>query len=182
MIRQIWRGALVSLLTAFLLLSACDNWDIGWPKNIGSGSSSGSGDAFAQTAGSIEYLVVFTCGSNPAGLQDPVVPGQYGTMINIYNPRNNTISVSMRVSLSIPPGAASTGDISGFVTRNISSNRALEEDCDTIRSDFVGGSSSSLHSGFLSVSSSTPVEIVATYTAGRVDSVNSIHVERILPR
>lgn len=184
MTRRARRLGAMGPLAILLLLAACDGSNLGWPDlsgTSGAGAGAGFGEAFAQSGG-IEYLVAFNCGSNPAGLPDPVVPGQYGTMVNIYNPGNITISVSMRVSLSIPPGSMVTGDISNFVNKNIASVRAMEVDCETIRSDFVGGVSSSFMSGVLVVQSGTPVEVITTYTAGGIDSVDSVQVARIQAR
>lgn len=170
-------GALGSL-AVLLLLSACEEWKLGWPSNLaGSGSGSGSGVAFAQGTG-IEYPVVFNCGSNPAGL----VPGQYDTLLNIYNPGSGTIPVTFRASLSIPPGFPNTGTISGFRTENIDSFRALEVSCENIRFDILGGESSSFISGLLLIQSGTRVEIITTYTAGGTGSVNTVDVERIQAR
>lgn len=172
-----WRRVVLWSLTALLLLSACDDLKVGWPDLDGT-SGSGSGDAFAQ-AGGIEYLVAFTCGSQGASLLDPVVTGQYGTLVNIYNPSGGTITVSLR----IPLGSLETGAVSSFINENIAALRVLEVDCESIRSIGAGRfSPGTFVSGFLVVQSSTPVEVIATYTAGGVGTVDSIHVERIQAR
>ena len=176
-----WRRLALLPVAGFLLLSACDDLKLGWPNFDDSGGGSGSGTAFAQTGG-IEYVASFLCGSNPSGLQDPVLSGQYGTLINIYNPTGGVITVTMRTSQSIPPGGLRTGELSNFVTRNIDSFRALEVDCQTIASEFTGGTASLLTSGVIVIQSSTSVEVVATYTAGGTGTISSIHVETITAR
>ncbi len=168
-------------LAGVVLLSACDGEKPEWPENLGISSSLSravSIDAFAETGG-IEYPVNFVCGLSPPGLQDPVLAGLYKTLVNIYNPHRGPITVRMRVSPSIPPGKLRGGKLSGFVTRNVDAFRALAVDCQSIISEFLREASTSLTSGVLVIQSSVRVEVVATYTAGLVDSVKSIHVERI---
>jgi len=167
-------------VAGLLLLSACDGWKLGWPNFAApssSGGSGGLGGAFAQ-AGGLDYLVNFICGTSSSG--DPVVTGEYGTMVSIYNPAGSTITVSFRTSQSLPPGYPEAGDISpGFINRNIPSGRALEIDCTEIRSDFLRDTLSPLTAGILLVQSSVSIEVIATYTAGALGSVASISVERI---
>ena len=174
-----WRSlALWSLagVLPLLLLSACDGGKLEWPKNLGMSWS--PVDALAQTNG-FRYSVNFVCGFSPSGLQDPVVPGYYQVLFNIRNPSTSPIAVTMRAAPSVPPGSLKSGRLSGFLTKNIDSLRSIAVDCETIVSDVLEESSTSFSSGILEIFSSTRVVVFATYTAGELNEVKSIFVERV---
>ncbi len=92
-------------------------------------------------------------------------------MVNIYNPNDATVGVSLRVSISTPD----TQERSNSENPNIGRFRALGVDCDDIRR--LSNDQSSFISGLLVIESGADVRVVATYTTG-----GSIDVERILPR
>ena len=168
-------------LAGVILVSACDGSKLEWPKDVGMSSSpsrSSLMDAFAQTNG-FEYVANFVCGTNPTGVLGAFLPGHYETEINIYNRSSSIIALTMRVSPSISLTNTTSSPLSGFVTRNLDPFRALAVDCGHITAEFVGESDMSLITGTLAIQSGTQVRVFATYTAGTVDSVESIHVEQI---
>jgi hypothetical protein len=174
--------SVVLLALGLLALVACGDLDLswGWPDNIG--GSGGGGNAVAQVGGP-EYTVSFVCGSNPLGSTDRILPGEYATLVTIFNQTNSTQTVSLKVALSFPPGDMETGDISGFLNKNISTGRAIEIDCDNIRNDiFTSSISTTSISGYLLIQATTQVDVTATYTAGTVDTVSTMNVQKISPR
>lgn len=172
--------SIVLLALGLLALAACGDLDLGWgwPDNVaGSG-----GSAIAQTGGP-EYPVSFVCGNDTLGSTDRVVPGEYATLVTIYNQTNSTQTVSLKVALSFPPGNMEFGDISGFLNKNISSGRAIEIDCGNIRNDiFTSNISTTSISGYLLVQATTQMDVTATYTAGTVDTVSTMTVRKVSPR
>lgn len=167
------------LVLGVCALMACGDFELGWPSNIGGGGGGGGGDAIAQTGGP-EYTISFVCGANPSGSLDRVLPGQYATLVNIYNPSNVTETVSLKVTLSFPPGGLEVGDISGFLNKNISTGRSIEVDCDSIRNDiFTGNISTTFFTGYLLVEATVAMDVTATYTVGSVDAVASVNIQKI---
>jgi len=172
--------SIVLLALGLLALVACGDLDLGWgwPDNV----SGSGGSAIAQTGGP-EYSVSFVCGSDPLGSTDRVIPGEYSTLVTIYNQTNATQTVSLKVALSFPPGDMEFGDISGFLNKNISSGRAIEIDCGNIRSDiFTSSISTTSISGYLLIQATTQMDVTATYTAGTVDAVSTMSVQKISSR
>jgi hypothetical protein len=166
------------LVLGICALVACGDFELGWPDNIGGGGS-GGGDAIAQTGGP-EYSISFVCGANPSGSLSRVLPGQYATMVNIYNPSGATETVSLKVSFSLPPGGLEVGDISGFLNKNISSGRSIEVDCDSIQNDiYTGNISATFFTGYLLVDATVAMDVTATYTVGTVDAVASVNIQKI---
>ena len=174
-----FRNMLV-LAVGLLALVACGDPDIGWgwPDNLaGSG-----GSAVAQTGGP-EYAVSFVCGSNTLGSTDRLLPGDYSTLVTVFNPSNVTQTVSLKVALSFPPGNLEFGEISGFLNPNINSGRAMEIDCGNIRNDiFTDNISTTNITGDLLIQTAIQMEVTATYTSGTVDAVQSINIQKIPPR
>ena len=173
--------SIVLFALGLLALAACGDLDLGWgwPDSV----SGSGGNAIAQVGGGPEYSISFVCGSNPLGSTDQVLPGEYSTLVTIFNPSNSTQTVSLRVALSFPPGDLEFGEISGFLNPNINSERAIEIDCDNIRNDsFTDSISTTFISGYLLMQAADRMEVTATYTAGTVDSVSTINIQKIPQR
>lgn len=93
-----------------------------------------------------------------------------------------TQTVNLRVLLSFPLGDLEFGEISGFLNKNINSGRAIEIDCENIRSDIFTGNISTISiSGYLLIEAMTQMDVTATYTAGTVDSVSTSMFRRFYP-
>jgi hypothetical protein len=124
------------------------------------------------------YRVKFICGerlpgSPSEGRWNAVAPGSYFTAINIYNPSAD--SAIVRSAIATTREAALPGDVINGPVITIPTRRALELDCEEIlrlaNVPFV--------KGFVRLSTTRPVIVVAVYTAADSTRVVSVDVEQI---
>lgn len=127
-----------------------------------------------------QFVVEFTCGTNDDGFAR-IVPGDYGTVINVYN-AGAEARTRAKVSLSFPEGM-----LSDWRTTTFAPMEARQLDCaDILRGGFMFPMplpSSPYYQGFVVIQTKGTQDVVARYTAaGPVDGEVTNDVETIEPR
>jgi hypothetical protein len=124
-----------------------------------------------------QYAVKFLCTANIPGTSQSdtaVVPGVYQTAANIHNPNPQDARVRMKL-------AVRTGQISGFIDRQLKPDEATSVDCAQVQTfgiPFIHG-----FEGFLVIESTLSLDVAAVYTAcPRGGEVASIDVEYVPER
>ncbi len=130
---------------------------------------------------SLEYAVKYVCGHrmlldprNPLDTLATVIPGWYGTVVNVHNPSPDSVRLSVHV---VPDGANPLATSTLWLLRD----RALELDCAYIYKAFER-SPRYMFKGFVIIRDTADVDVTAVYTAGAATGVQTMDVERITPR
>lgn len=134
-----------------------------------------------------EYVVKFICERPTPDAH--LLPGVYSTAINVHNWSNGTIDFWWKVSISEPPlkhpevsGGPWTHD---WDRVRIGSDCSVEIDCKAIVDKVVDefGPNQVAFKGFIVIRSQKDnLDVVAVYTAGKEDQVETIDIERVSPR
>jgi hypothetical protein len=127
----------------------------------------------------LSYPVKFVCSKKNEDLGEGVLPGAYGTAINVHNPSLERPAVYFKKFVQ---GFANQkqGEPTDFERNEVRPNHALEVECVEIL-ERLGGPNTA--TGFVVFLTWRPLDITAVYTAGSSDGeVASIDVEEIRAR
>lgn len=120
-----------------------------------------------------EYTAKVICGESDGRV---LARGQYRTAVNIHNP--NVFPVVFRKKVAVAYPWCETGPVSDRSRCELGPDAATEIDCEEIREitgqDFV--------KGFVVIQSLAELDVVAVYTAGSDESVQTLDVERVSAR
>jgi hypothetical protein len=128
-----------------------------------------------------EYVVKFVCGTASEGFR--VVPGNYATSVNIYNPNGGDIVLNKNIALTFPPSEQAAGSVSDVIMDILPSNAALQVDCEEIPSAFTfqeDAPGEAYTEGFLILQATGRLNVSAVYTATESSNGSvSVDVEQI---
>ena len=138
--------------------------------------------AKAKQGAGFTYAAHFTCGIDPPGAVQRIVPGRYATGIQIHNPNDDEITFRKRISLTFPDAAFGSapkpGLVSKWTTNSIPAGAALMLDCGEIPSDFFPAVEFPPYiQGFLVLESKSSLDVRAVYTAAVVDGQGNATVQ-----
>lgn len=118
-----------------------------------------------------KYSVKFACKATD-------YPFDHRTSINIHNPQSNSITISRMIVVSLPIDQTPVPPIQ-LAQYEIQPDYALEINCNTMQNmGEIGGNPTT---GFMTINSSKPLNIVGTYSVGDGPTPLSSDVEVILP-
>lgn len=127
----------------------------------------------------LTYAVKFVCAKANEDLEQGLVPGVYGTAINVHNPFIQRPVVYFKKFVR---GFVNQeqGPPTDFERKEVKPNHALEVECVEILRRLGGPDTAT---GFVVFLTRRPLDITAVYTAGPVNGeVASIDVEAIEPK
>jgi len=128
--------------------------------------------AAAQVAN--EYAVKCMCGESDGKV---LAAGSYRTAINVHNPGPGAAEFRYKVALGFPVA----GRISAFVSQTLKPDAALEIDCpDAAKA--LGATNPPFFKGFVVIQSPIPLDVVAVYTAGPHNQIQTMEMERVAAR
>ncbi len=124
-----------------------------------------------------QYAVKFICTSNIPGTSQTTtafLPGSYATAVNIHNPNARPVRFRMKLA------AATSTDIeppqiTDFLNETLKPDQATRVDCSRVKE--FGPPPIHGFEGFLVIESAQSLDVVAVYTAGHKEGVESIDVE-----
>jgi hypothetical protein len=123
---------------------------------------------------SYRYSVKFVCGKCEGKI---LARGHYFTAINVHNPSRRPTKVHKIVSTALP--AATPGHVVDAGTSELGPFESFEIDCPDIHG-YARLMPGCLAKGFVVLTSRTPLEVVAVYTAAGADKeVETLHTERV---
>lgn len=124
-----------------------------------------------------QYAAKFICTANIPGTSQTTssfLPGVYQTAVNIHNPSEESVKLRRKVAIV---GSLQTPE---FIEDTLKPDRVVSVDCS---SDLGIGPTIHGFEGFLVVESTDSLDVVAVYTAGKLDGeVESIDVEQVKER
>ena len=124
-----------------------------------------------------QYAVKFICTTNIPGTSQTTtafLPGSYATAVNIHNPNARPVRFRMKLA------AATSTDIeppqiTDFINETLKPDQATRVDCSRVKE--FGPPPIHGFEGFLVIESAQSLDVVAVYTAGHKEGVESIDVE-----
>ena len=128
---------------------------------------------------SYSYAVKFVCSKKNESIEEGVLPGVYGTAINVHN---HFLDREVRYFKKFVQGFVNQvqGEPTGFEREDVLPNHALDVECLEILEKLGNPNTAT---GFVVFLTRRPLDITAVYTAGPSDGeVASIDVEEITPR
>ena len=127
------------------------------------------------------YAVKFVCSEQNEELAEGLLPGVYGTAINVHNP---SLEQGVVYFKKFVKGFVmqEQGEPTDFEREELRPNHAFEVECVEIMERLGGGFATA--TGFVVFLTRRPLDITAVYTAGPISTgeVASIHVEPIRAR
>lgn len=130
------------------------------------------------TQARFSYAVKFVCSQENGSLEEGILPGVYGTAINVHNPSLQQGAVYFKKFVK---GFVfqEQGEPTDFERNEVRLNHALEVECIEIMDRLGGGFNTA--TGFVVFLTRRPLDITAVCTAGPLSSgeVASIDVEPI---
>jgi hypothetical protein len=130
------------------------------------------------TQARFSYAVKFVCSKENGSLEEGLLPGVYGTAINVHNP---SLEQGVVYFKKFVKGFVKQeqGEPTEFERKEVRPNHALEVECIEIM-DRLGGAFATA-TGFVVFLTRRPLDITAVYTAGPLSTgeVASIDVEPI---
>lgn len=127
-----------------------------------------------KTKTTYRYSVKVVCGKSCG---DILAKGRYFTAINVHNPSEKTAAIRKKISLALP--GETPGHLINARRAKLRSCQSFEIDCTDIYKQAKMIPDCFLK-GFVILESTTPLEIVAIYSAAGADKqVESIHTERV---
>jgi hypothetical protein len=137
-------------------------------------------DAFQDPSQArFSYAVKFVCSPDNGSLEEGILPGVYGTAINVHNP---FLDREVRYFKKFVRGFVNQvqGEPTAFQPEDVQRNHALEVECFEILAQLGNPSTAT---GYVVFLTRRPLDITAVYTAGpREGDVASIDVEKIEAR
>jgi hypothetical protein len=128
-------------------------------------------------SGFFSYTVQFQCGENDSGNSPSVLEGEYTTAATVHNNAGVLpATVQTHVALSWPPGAQAPGPVSDATQLSLPPGAALHITCPEIPDSFIFPTPPTVeqyYEGVLVIDSTTPLDVVATYTSGKDDDGES---------
>lgn len=124
---------------------------------------------FAHATPRFFYVAMFSCGFDPPGAFQRLIPGQYATSIAIHNPSSSQITFRKKVALSFPPAEQAPGQVSRTLQDVLAPGQSLQVDCQEIPAQFTfpqGPPAAPYVLGHLTIESARRVAVTATYTVG----------------
>ncbi len=115
------------------------------------------------------YVAMFSCGFDPPGAFQRLIPGQYATSIAIHNPSRKPVTLRKTVALSFPPAEQAPGEVSGTLEDVLAPGQSLQVDCQEIPAQFTfpqGPPAAPYVLGHLSIESARRLAVTAIYTVG----------------
>ena len=134
--------------------------------------------------GRFSYAAPVTCGFDPDGAFARIVPGQYATTVNVYNPSRRPVLISRRLSLTFPDAQGGAGPEAGLVSpalvSKLEAGAALQVDCGEIPAEFFGDLPLPPYiQGFLVLEASSPLDVAAVTTVAMVDAMGGMEAQSI---
>jgi hypothetical protein len=134
-----------------------------------------------------EYAVKFVCSKENADLEQGLVPGVYGTAINVHNP---SLELPVVYHKKFVRGLVfqEQGDPTKFERHEVKPNHAFEVECQEIierlQGTTAGVAGGATATGYVVFMTRRPLDIDVVYTAGPLSTgeVASIDVERVHAR
>ncbi|KKL89427.1 hypothetical protein LCGC14_1914800 [marine sediment metagenome] len=112
----------------------------------------------------LQYAAPFACGSNPDSLLR-LRPGNYTTMVHIFNPNNHPVTFRKKVALTFPPAEQKAGAVSEWLEDTLGECEALMVDCGEIEARGNGTFDMRVRkpyrAGFVVAQSKAPLEVWA---------------------
>ncbi len=137
----------------------------------------------------IGYAAKMLCGVQKGEQRHGVVPGEYATSVNLYNPNGDPVDFLKELALTYPPEKEAAGDVMAIARERLQPGEALAVDCEDIRTEvFPDGYPASYIEGFIVVRSEQALKVTALYTsaepgdgkgAERPSSQRGLDVEQI---
>lgn len=136
-----------------------------------------------------EYAAKFVCGTQADTDTLRLVPGLYGTTINIHNPNDPPARFHKKVAVSYPPAEQRAGEIRQMGEDILQYDEALKVDCEDIREKaFEGTFPAPYVEGFVVIQAYASLDVTGVYTSasltpnGGPGAHSSIDVEQIRER
>ena len=128
------------------------------------------------------YAAHFTCGTDPPQGVDRIMPGQYATGIQIFNPNDEEVPFRNRIALTFPDASGEAGPnpglVSKWITNSVPPGTALMVDCGEIPEDFLPGLPFPPYlQGFFVIESRGSLQVTAVYTAAAIDAKGNTTVQ-----
>lgn len=133
----------------------------------------------------LQYAAKFLCGemereehNKDERESGPVAKGHYYTIINLHNPTDKPIAVRFKFAAALPGGKP--GPISRFNEITLGADEAVSIDCSRIR-DLLKARPEFID-GFAVIESDVEMDVIAVYTAGEHEKVQTLYSERVPAR
>jgi hypothetical protein len=135
--------------------------------------------AAAQQIEGCTYSVNFVCGKPDA---EQLVKGYYLTAISVHNPTDQNCKFEKNFAVALPNQRP--GPMTNFIEGRLGPYQAMEIDCPEIRDRLKKIQyEAEFLKGFVLIKSDVKLNVTAIYSAaGDRDMVESLHVEKIVPR
>ena len=137
----------------------------------------------------IGYAAKVLCGIQKGEQRHGVVPGEYATSVNLYNPNGDPVEFLKELALTYPPENEAAGDVMTIARERLQPGEALAVDCEDIRDEvYPDGYPSSYIEGFIAVRSEQTLKVTALYTSaeqsdgkadGQLASQRSLDIEEV---
>lgn len=134
-----------------------------------------------------EYAAKFICGLQKDPDDSRLMPGRYGTEINVHNPGTRKVTFFKKLALTFPPGEQRPGKVFPIGYDVLGPDQALAVDCAHIeRKLFPNGFPAPYITGFIVIQSPDSLDVTAVYTTSAVEGgpsiASSIDVEQVHER
>jgi hypothetical protein len=116
------------------------------------------------------YAAKIICGVKKDAQDIRLVPGIYGTAINVLNTSQAGVSFRKTLALTYPPEGQRPGKVIPLGEHSLEPDHALEVDCDDVRRiAFPAGFPSGYVKGFVVLRGEGSLDVTAVYTAAPLD-------------